>query len=194
MGSGVRRCLVIYGMTRWVRHCASTNFSSETYAADKKLLGLQIYRCDMTIHEASEIIYVVESSPLHKEDLLLKQLCQVMRELASNLCRSRSFSARSDRSTNESSFFSTTPDKLMAMMKKVFASIGGSVRPMTLCRWAYASTEAHRRGTKISIIIDSFRRMISEIKLKRTDTTLDLSQKAKRAGEKRRGRRVVRYL
>lgn len=29
-----------------------------------------------------------------------------------------------------------------------------------------------------------FLRTISEIKLKRTDTTLDLSQKAKRAGEK----------
>jgi hypothetical protein len=31
------------------------------------------------------------------------------------------------------------------------------------------------------------RSRISEIKLKRTDTTLDLSQKAKRAKEKRRG-------
>ena len=33
--------------------------------------------------------------------------------------------------------------------------------------------------------IDFFRRRIPEIKLRRTDTTLDLSQKAKRAGEKR---------
>jgi len=37
-------------------------------------------------------------------------------------------------------------------------------------------------------IIDYSRRNISEIKLKRTDTTLDLSQKAKRAKEKTSGR------
>lgn len=33
-----------------------------------------------------------------------------------------------------------------------------------------------------------FRRTLSEIKLKRTDTTLDLSQKAKRAKEKKKKR------
>jgi hypothetical protein len=42
------------------------------------------------------------------------------------------------------------------------------------------------RGTKIRIITILLRRVVSEIKLKRTDTTLDLSQKAKRAGEKKR--------
>ena len=41
------------------------------------------------------------------------------------------------------------------------------------------------RGTKISIITILLRRAVSEIKLKRTDTTLDLSQKAKRAKEKK---------
>ena len=39
---------------------------------------------------------------------------------------------------------------------------------------------------KRGIIFVSFRRMISEIKLKRTDTTLDLSQLAKRAGKERK--------
>ena len=38
---------------------------------------------------------------------------------------------------------------------------------------------------KIGIIIECVRRHVSEIKLKRTDTTLDLSQKAKRAKEKK---------
>ena len=42
--------------------------------------------------------------------------------------------------------------------------------------------------TKINLIIDFLRREISEIKLKRTDTTLDLSQKAKRAKERKRKR------
>ncbi|KAK0715553.1 hypothetical protein B0H67DRAFT_580976, partial [Lasiosphaeris hirsuta] len=44
------------------------------------------------------------------------------------------------------------------------------------------------RGTKISIIKILLRRVVSEIKLKRTDTTLDLSQKAKRAKEKKEER------
>jgi len=43
-----------------------------------------------------------------------------------------------------------------------------------------------RRRPKISIITILLRRAVSEIKLKRTDTTLDLSQKAKRAKEKKK--------
>ena len=35
---------------------------------------------------------------------------------------------------------------------------------------------------------------VSEIKLKRTDTTLDLSQKAKRAKEEKRGEEIARLL
>jgi len=46
------------------------------------------------------------------------------------------------------------------------------------------------RNTKIDLIIDFSRGRISEIKLKRTDTTLDLSRKAKRAKEE--GERSVR--
>src|SRR4051812_48520657 len=42
------------------------------------------------------------------------------------------------------------------------------------------------RGTKISIIKILLRRVVSEIKLKKTDNTLDLSQKAKRAKEKKK--------
>ena len=61
---------------------------------------------------------------------------------------------------------------------------------MTQCDGACASTEAQKRDTKINLINNYFRRSISEIKLKRTDTTLDLSQKAKRAKEKRRSGRV----
>jgi len=41
---------------------------------------------------------------------------------------------------------------------------------------------------KNSIILECSRRNVSEIKLKRTDTTLDLSQKAKEAWEKRKRR------
>ena len=36
--------------------------------------------------------------------------------------------------------------------------------------------------------LECLRRDVSEIKLKRTDTTLDLSQKAKRAKKKKKGR------
>lgn len=57
---------------------------------------------------------------------------------------------------------------------------------MTQCEESFASKEDSPRGTKINLINNFFRRRISEIKLKRTDTTLDLSQKAKRAKEKRR--------
>ena len=67
----------------------------------------------------------------------------------------------------------------------MFASLGGSVRPRTLCDGACASTEAPSRGPKMRLITYVFLRTLSEIKLKRTDTTLDLSQKAKRAGEKK---------
>ncbi|KAI2782003.1 hypothetical protein F4815DRAFT_464969, partial [Daldinia loculata] len=41
-------------------------------------------------------------------------------------------------------------------------------------------------GTKIRIITIESSRTLSEIKLKRTDTTLDLSQKAKRAEEEKK--------
>ena len=48
-----------------------------------------------------------------------------------------------------------------------------------------ASTEEAALLPKIGIITIGLLRDLSEIKLKRTDTTLDLSQKAKRAEEKR---------
>ena len=48
-----------------------------------------------------------------------------------------------------------------------------------------AQREVHR-GTKISIINNLVRRPVSEIKLIRTDTTLDLSQKGREAEEKKR--------
>ena len=56
---------------------------------------------------------------------------------------------------------------------------------MTQCNEAYASTEAKSRGPNIGIIMTFCNAELSAIKLKRTDTTLDLSQKAKRAEEKR---------
>ncbi|RAH45092.1 uncharacterized protein BO95DRAFT_154377 [Aspergillus brunneoviolaceus CBS 621.78] len=57
---------------------------------------------------------------------------------------------------------------------------------MTLCGPTCASTEVRPQGTKIRLINVVFLRTLSEIKLKRTDTTLDLSQKAKRAGEEKK--------
>ena len=57
---------------------------------------------------------------------------------------------------------------------------------MTLCGKACASTEALPRDPKIRLINVVFLRTLSEIKLKRTDTTLDLSQKAKRAGKEKK--------
>jgi hypothetical protein len=83
------------------------------------------------------------------------------------------------------------------LMKRGFASIGGSVSPMTLCGRTCASTEAPPRRPKIRLINVVFLRTLSEIKLKRTDTTLDLSQKAKRAGEEKKkgkGAGDARYL
>lgn len=49
-----------------------------------------------------------------------------------------------------------------------------------------ASTEETIRRPKMRIITIGLNRDLSEIKLKRTDTTLDLSQKAKRAKEERK--------
>ncbi|KAJ5374908.1 hypothetical protein N7517_006914 [Penicillium concentricum] len=68
------------------------------------------------------------------------------------------------------------PGQAGQLMKKEFASIGGSVSPMTLCNEACASTGAKSRSPKIGIIKVFPGRKLSEIKLKRTDTTLDLSQ------------------
>ncbi len=57
---------------------------------------------------------------------------------------------------------------------------------MTQCQQSCASTEDCRQIAKIGIILECLRRDVSEIKLKRTDTTLDLSQKAKRAEEEKK--------
>jgi hypothetical protein len=81
--------------------------------------------------------------------------------------------------------FSNQSVKPAILMKRV-ASIGGSVSPMTLCGKTCASTEASPRDAKIRLINVVFLRTLSEIKLKRTDTTLDLSQKAKRAEEEKK--------
>ena len=73
-------------------------------------------------------------------------------------------------------------------MKKTirFASPGGSVIPGTQWAESCASTEEiHPGQPKIGIINVGLLRDLSEIKLKRTDTTLDLSQKAKRAEERK---------
>ena len=80
----------------------------------------------------------------------------------------------------------------------MFASPGGSVIPGT--QWVRPCTSAEDPSlkTKISIIKIGLLRDLSEIKLKRTDTTLDLSQKAKRAKEERKrkskGGRVAENL
>ncbi|PTU18609.1 hypothetical protein P175DRAFT_0319038 [Aspergillus ochraceoroseus IBT 24754] len=57
---------------------------------------------------------------------------------------------------------------------------------MTLCYKTCASTEVLWQDPKMRLINVVFLRTLSEIKLKRTDTTLDLSQKAKRAGKEKR--------
>ena len=70
--------------------------------------------------------------------------------------------------------------------KRVLASLDGSVGPRTRCNRACASTETPSLVAKMRLINVVFLRTLSEIKLKRTDTTLDLSQKAKRAGEEKK--------
>ena len=90
-----------------------------------------------------------------------------------------------------SHLFSNPSDIPTASMKRLFASLGGSVRPRTLCDGACASTEAPSRGPKMRLITYVFLRTLSEIKLKRTDTTLDLSQKAKRAGEEKKEKNQI---
>ena len=72
-----------------------------------------------------------------------------------------------------------------------FASPGGSVIPGTLWAGSCASTEEAALLPKIGIITIGLLRDLSEIKLKRTDTTLDLSQKAKRAKEKRKKSKIL---
>ena len=66
-------------------------------------------------------------------------------------------------------------------MKKKVASPGDSVIPGTLWAESCASTEDTALRPKMRIINVEFHRTLSEIKLKRTDTTLDLSQKAKKS-------------
>ncbi|KAJ5760846.1 hypothetical protein N7520_008002 [Penicillium odoratum] len=69
--------------------------------------------------------------------------------------------------------------------EKGFASIGDSVSPMTLCvQHAQAQRLIARSKNENNQCVS--RRKLSEIKLKRTDTTLDLSQLAKRAGKEKR--------
>ncbi len=68
------------------------------------------------------------------------------------------------------------------MKKKIKNQKKSSRHPMvrdTVQRIIGRPRESFRRMTKINLIIDFSRRRISEIKLKRTDTTLDLSQKGK---------------
>ncbi|KAJ5093398.1 hypothetical protein N7456_009259 [Penicillium angulare] len=69
--------------------------------------------------------------------------------------------------------------------KRGFASIGDSVSPMTLCDQR-AQAQRSVAGSKNENNQSVSRRKLSEIKLKRTDTTLDLSQLAKRAGKEKR--------
>lgn len=75
-------------------------------------------------------------------------------------------------------------------MKRMFASPGGSVIPGTLWAESCASTEETAPKSKIRIITIGLLRDLSEIKLKRTDTTLDLSQKAKRAKEEKKRKKL----
>ena len=71
---------------------------------------------------------------------------------------------------------------------------------MTLCERVCASAEARSLDPKMRLINVVFLRTLSEIKLKRTDTTLDLSQMAKRAGEEKKKKKfkkadgLERYL
>jgi hypothetical protein len=64
------------------------------------------------------------------------------------------------------------------MENKQVASTGGSAIPVTQWEPTCASAAASSRKPKIRLINDDPYRTISDIKLKRTDTTLDLSQKA----------------
>ena len=79
-------------------------------------------------------------------------------------------------------------------MKKVFASARGSAILATLTE-GISKLSGPRWIQKVDNLKSS-RRNVSEIKLKRTDTTLDLSQKAKRAGERRKERSRIfgKYL
>ena len=73
---------------------------------------------------------------------------------------------------------------------EVFALPGSSVIPGTQWAGSCASTAETARGTKSRIITkDPPGGVFQLIRLKRTDTTLDLSQKAKRAKEKRKERK-----
>jgi hypothetical protein len=81
--------------------------------------------------------------------------------------------------------------KRLSPNKCAFASPRGSVILGTQWVKPCASTEGITQDLKIGIINVGLFRDLSEIKLKRTDTTLDLSQKAKRAKEKRKEESVA---
>ena len=72
------------------------------------------------------------------------------------------------------------------MKKRVIASLGGSVGLRTQNAMEYVQAEAPSQASNTRLTNVVSRRTLSEIKLKRTDTTLDLSQKAKRAGEEKK--------
>ena len=83
--------------------------------------------------------------------------------------------------------------KQMPMMKKVrFASARGSAILATLTE-GISKLSGPRWVQKVDNLKSS-RRNVSEIKLKRTDTTLDLSQKAKRAKEEKRRARDEQFI
>ena len=76
------------------------------------------------------------------------------------------------------------------MKKRGFASTGGSVSPVTLCNEACASTEAKSRGPNIGIIMTFCNAELPEIKLVRTDTTHDLSQRQRELRKKEKRKRA----
>ena len=93
--------------------------------------------------------------------------------------------------------------------EKMFASLWDSAIQRTLCEWLWTSPGSHKRVQKSGVTNYGLRRAIRSVTIVRTDTTLDLSQKAekkrlvfdckrlweevdvpKRAGKKKKKRKV----
>jgi hypothetical protein len=100
--------------------------------------------------------------------------------VATSLTAEQDISCSSKQSTSKwvSSFVLSRSGQSNDRKENDVASTGDSAIPVTQWESTCASAAASPRNAKIRLINDDPYRIISDIKLKRTDTTLDLSQKA----------------
>ena len=85
-------------------------------------------------------------------------------------------------------FFPKAPVKLEAIVKKIVRVVRWQCKTEDTVRRNMSKPRGLNAVDKNKFNLDAFLGKLPEIKLKRTDTTLDLSQKAKRAKEEKKKR------